>query len=532
MGEGERDAGEPRYTAFLSYSHKDAAAAGKLHRRLETYRLPKRLVGTETARGPVPERLWPIFRDRDELPAATDLSETVKQALAGSGALIILCSPHAADSLWVAEEIRVFRALHPDRPVLAAVLDSDPPDCFPAALRAFGQDGTWHEPLATDLRRHCDGPHLGLLKLVAGVTGVGLDSLVQRDAARRVRRVTALSAAALVAMLVMAALTLFALEARREAERQRVQAEHQRAEAESLVEFMRTDLRTRLKGVGRLDVLSVVNRRALEHYDRQENLSRLSNEQLERRASLLRNLAEDEMTGGDFRAAFSALEEAHRTTTSLLERSPNDPDRIFSHAQSEFWIGYSYYARRDFIPARQAWQRYKALADRLLAIDSANANWLRESAYAEGNLCTIALTDPVDAPQAIRSCGTALERMERVRHSRGSEPDVIVDLVNRHAWFADAWNESGRWDRVLFHRGRQEVLARSLISRDPANLDYREIWMRTQFTFGRMLAEHGDRAEARRRLADAAATAAMLRARDPDNESWRSLQRQIAEAMN
>ena len=62
---------EVRYTAFLSYSHKDAAAAGRLHRRLEAYRLPKRLAGSMGARGPVPDRLWPIFRDREELPAAT-----------------------------------------------------------------------------------------------------------------------------------------------------------------------------------------------------------------------------------------------------------------------------------------------------------------------------------------------------------------------------------------------------------------------------------------------------------------------------
>ena len=133
---------EIRYTAFLSYSHKDSAAAGRLHRRLETYRMPKRLVGLETPRGPVPERLAPIVRDRDELPAATDLSETVRQALAESGALVILCSEDAAGSLWVAEEIRTFRALHPDRPILAAVIEGDPPDCFPAALRAFGEDGT------------------------------------------------------------------------------------------------------------------------------------------------------------------------------------------------------------------------------------------------------------------------------------------------------------------------------------------------------------------------------------------------------
>lgn len=71
-----------KYRAFISYSHKDAKWANRLHKSLETYRVPKYLVGQETERGPIPKRLGRIFRDRDELPSATDLSEAVNQALA------------------------------------------------------------------------------------------------------------------------------------------------------------------------------------------------------------------------------------------------------------------------------------------------------------------------------------------------------------------------------------------------------------------------------------------------------------------
>ncbi|MEY4890323.1 MAG: hypothetical protein RIQ75_1453 [Pseudomonadota bacterium] len=37
-----------RYKAFISYSHCDSTVAVRLHRRLESYRLPPRLVGTPT----------------------------------------------------------------------------------------------------------------------------------------------------------------------------------------------------------------------------------------------------------------------------------------------------------------------------------------------------------------------------------------------------------------------------------------------------------------------------------------------------
>ena len=70
-----------KYRAFISYSHADEKWAKWLHKALETYRVPKRLVGRETEFGPVPERLAPVFRDRDELATATNLGDILTRAL-------------------------------------------------------------------------------------------------------------------------------------------------------------------------------------------------------------------------------------------------------------------------------------------------------------------------------------------------------------------------------------------------------------------------------------------------------------------
>jgi len=115
-----------RYWAFISYSHKDAVFGRRLHRRLEAYALPRRLVGRLTAQGAASRRLTPIFRDREELPAANDLSAEVRAALKASRCLIVVCSPAAAVSPWVAREVALFRELHPNRPILAAVREGDP----------------------------------------------------------------------------------------------------------------------------------------------------------------------------------------------------------------------------------------------------------------------------------------------------------------------------------------------------------------------------------------------------------------------
>ena len=48
-----------KYRAFLSYSHRDSAAAKRLHTRLEGFRIDKDLVGRATPMGPVPKQLRP-----------------------------------------------------------------------------------------------------------------------------------------------------------------------------------------------------------------------------------------------------------------------------------------------------------------------------------------------------------------------------------------------------------------------------------------------------------------------------------------
>jgi tetratricopeptide (TPR) repeat protein len=510
-GEGSR---EGRYTAFLSYSHKDAAAAGRLHRRLEAYRMPRRLAGTEGARGAIPDRLWPIFRDREELPAATDLSETVRAALAQSGALIILCSPHAAASLWVAEEIETFRRLHPDRPILAAVLDGDPPDCFPAALRAFGRDGTWHEPLATDLRPHRDGARLGLLKLVAGITGVGLDALVQRDAMRRVRRVTAMTVAALTAMLVMGAMTVLAFRARGE-------AEAQRAESENLIEFMMTDLRGRLRAdVGRLDVMQSVNERALAHYQRQSDLSALTADELELRARVLQAMSEDDVTQGNLAGALAAAQAAYRTTEAQLARAPGDRERLFYHAQSEYWLGRVDELRGHWGAAQRRYAHYADAADRLILLAPNDPRYMMEVAYSSTNLGTVQLNGARNALAARRLYEKAATWFGRAARARPNDLVAPIAQANALAWLADSYFRSGRWPESLAQRTEQYRIAARLHDSRPDNVQALVHLAAARLGMGRALVMMGRSVEGRALQIEARSLFVGLTQRDPGNVEW------------
>jgi tetratricopeptide (TPR) repeat protein len=236
-----------KYRAFISYSHADEAWARWLHRALETYRIPRRLVGRETPFGPVPERLSPVFRDREELPTATNLGATLTLALEQSACQIVICSPKAARSRWVGEEILTFKRLGREHRIFCLIVDGEPgstdAECFPDPLIfKLGMDGQptqeRGEPIAADVRPGKDPKTLAKLKLVAGMLGVGLDELQRREAQRRQRRAMALAAASLAGMVVTSGLAGAAWLARNEAERQRVRAEAEAETARRTTDFM------------------------------------------------------------------------------------------------------------------------------------------------------------------------------------------------------------------------------------------------------------------------------------------------------
>jgi eukaryotic-like serine/threonine-protein kinase len=114
------------FAVFISYSHRDEALAAWLHRSLEGYRVPRALVGKNGAFGAIPPRLGRCFRDREEFSASGDLSEAIRAALAASDSMLVLCSPGAAASAYVNEEIRPFKALGKGKRIFAAISSGEP----------------------------------------------------------------------------------------------------------------------------------------------------------------------------------------------------------------------------------------------------------------------------------------------------------------------------------------------------------------------------------------------------------------------
>jgi hypothetical protein len=496
------------YYAFISYNHRDEAAAKWLHKKLETYRFPRRLIGRETQFGLLPRSLTPIFRDREELSAGPSLPEKVQQALAVSHALLVICSPHAAASAWVNREIEEFRALHPERPILLALVDGSPETAFPPAITAAA--GAPYEPLAANLQPEVDGRRLGLLKLLAGLVNVPLGELVQRDAQRKMRRVMAVTVAALLAVAILATSMVMAVQARHEAERQR-------ASAEGLIEFMLTDLRERLEGVGRLDVLSSVNRRALSYY-KQQDIDELPVESLERRTRILLAMGEDDERRGDMKRALAQFEEAARTTGALLAQQPNDPQRIYSHAQSEFWVGLIAWRTQRIDAAQKAFERYEELAFSLIERDALNPDWLMEAGYASSNLATLLLRDRVDAVAAEKRFHASLGLFQTALRLKPGDEGIRWDISDSHGWMADSYRAQGRYDEALVERKRQKAILHGLLAGHPRNARYQRDVLTSDFGIALIELDSGANADAERHLRAAYYRAADLAAQDRTNE--------------
>jgi WD40 repeat protein len=235
-----------KYWAFISYSHADDKWAEWLHKSLETYGVPKVLVGKPSKLGPVPKRAYPVFRDRDELPSSADLGEKLTASLRGSRFLIVVCSPSAVKSKWVAEEIKTFKSLGREERVLCLIVDGEPyasdhpewnlEECFPEPVR-YRVDakaritGERTEPIAADARKGKDGRENAKLKLLAGMFGVNFSDLKQRDQERKHRQMQMIMAGVGVLFVVFSILMVQLFVEKTRADSALGEAQDQRAEA-------------------------------------------------------------------------------------------------------------------------------------------------------------------------------------------------------------------------------------------------------------------------------------------------------------
>ena len=178
-----------KYDAFISYRHMplDMEIAKKLHKGLETFPVPAP-VRESTGK----KKIERVFRDQEELPIGSNLTEEITAALKESEFLIVVCSHYIPESIWVQREIETFISMHDRSHVLAILVEGEPEDSFPKQLTA-DDEGNPVEPLAADVRGATKQEqnkkfNTELLRLAAPILGCSYDDLKQRHRERMIRR--------------------------------------------------------------------------------------------------------------------------------------------------------------------------------------------------------------------------------------------------------------------------------------------------------------------------------------------------------
>lgn len=212
-----------KYDAFISYRHceLDKFVAENLHKQLEAFKVPKSLIKTGKTNGKT--KIERVFRDRDELPLASNLADPITQALQGSDYLIVICSPRLPESKWCLKEIETFIEMHGRDHVLAVLIEGEPADSFPDILRydereVTDENGNKHtikvevEPLAADVRGKDNAEVLKqikneLMRLIAPMLGCNYDDLKMRHKEARQKRILRISLAISIVCIIFTAIS-------------------------------------------------------------------------------------------------------------------------------------------------------------------------------------------------------------------------------------------------------------------------------------------------------------------------------------
>jgi tetratricopeptide (TPR) repeat protein len=515
------------YRAFISYSHRDKAWADWLHGELETWRVPSRLIGTQAAHGVIPRSLRPIFRDREELASATDLGEEITDALDRSECLIVICSPAAAASRWVNEEVLVFKRMGRGGRILCLVVDGEPnatdipgresEECFCPALRfALEANGVPSsrraEPMAADVRPGHDSRATAKLRLIAGMLGVGFDTLIQREAHRRRRRAFVITAAALLGMAIASVLAINAVIARNEA-RQR------QAQTEQALNYMLGDLHDKLKGVGRLDLMASVTDKALALFDAGKPGS-LTDDELTQQSRALVQIGQIRLDEARYEAAMDAFRRAYQRSAELTARRPGNGRFLFDRAQAEYWIGDVYWQQRKLTEANEWLTRYRDSALAMVKIDPDNPDWQHEASEGEHNLAVLAL-DRGDLDAAQRGFEAELAKMKELAKHRPDDADLASQIADTTSWLGNVVEQRGDLagaQRLFGEQARQLARLRALHPEDFRRLSE---WASAQELLAASLATTGRNKESQHALAEVSDAYLTLTKHDPKNVSWR-----------
>lgn len=213
---------EIHYDAFISYRHApvDSFVAKNIHRRLESFKVPGVILKSHPE---LKDGIKRVFRDEEELPLATNLSDPITEALKNSEFLIVICTPRLLESKWCMKELDTFIELHGREKVLAVLAEGEPSESFPKQLLSkevikTDIDGNEIkvveevEPLAADVRGSNEREIIrnmkdDIIRLAAAMLGLNYDDLKRRHHEQKLKRTIGICSAITAVFVIFGAVS-------------------------------------------------------------------------------------------------------------------------------------------------------------------------------------------------------------------------------------------------------------------------------------------------------------------------------------
>lgn len=183
---------EYKYFAFISYSSHDYKWGKRIQDKLEHYRMPTTLCSKH---GWKRQPMRPVFFAPTDIQPG-GLSEELQERLKASRNLIVVCSPHSAQSEWVGKEIAYFHQLGRTLRIQFFIVDGVPhsgnpkTECFNPIIKTLGLPeilgANIHERI---YRLSWLNQERAYVQLITKLLGVEFDTIWQRHRRMLIRQV-------------------------------------------------------------------------------------------------------------------------------------------------------------------------------------------------------------------------------------------------------------------------------------------------------------------------------------------------------
>ncbi|WP_153912581.1 winged helix-turn-helix domain-containing protein [Shewanella sp. TC10] len=246
-----------------------------------------------------------------------------------------------------------------------------------------------------------------------------------------------------------------------------------RQAAENLLGFMVGDFADKMRGIGRMDLLDGINKKALEYYSEASSLkdTSLSFESRFQQGQTLEAMGEVAYSRGKITETKEALLAAREKLSALLIEQPEHFELLKTLGANAFWLGQLDYDQSDWTASKVWFEQYLNYSQKMYDLAPENTEALMELSYAYNSLGSIYIEEQ-DFISALKYFEHSLKLKKQTLAKNPNNIQLIADIADTRSWQANAIISQGDiHSAISIHEELQSELLKSNLELTPYALD-------------------------------------------------------------